>query len=156
MKPEPLPGARCTVSESRRCGATQGHAFPGRYCAPSLARLTHPHRAAMTSNRAIRRAEAIMVSERAVVYAGHAHRSPDALEAPLVKVFSLPVRGPFSFVVRALRCHYSWLTPSGVYLGKKAGDHARRASLVCIERRNSTASRLPRSLSTANSRRIEG
>lgn len=79
MKPEPLPGARLTVSESRRCGATQGHAY-GRH--PGLERLVRrasPHQAPVTFASTIGVAEAIMVSTWALSQNDRARVYPDAL-----------------------------------------------------------------------------
>jgi len=63
MKPEPLPGARFTVSESRRGGATQGHAYNERQLRLRLARHLTPHQLYMKSATTIGFAEAIMVSK---------------------------------------------------------------------------------------------
>jgi len=63
MKPEPLPGARFTVSESRRGGATQGHAYNERQPRLRLARRAAPLQLYMKSATAIGVVEAIMVSK---------------------------------------------------------------------------------------------
>lgn len=63
MKPEPLPGARFTVSESRRGGATQGHAYDESKARSRLARCAAPLQSYVKSAIAIGAAEAIMVSK---------------------------------------------------------------------------------------------
>lgn len=99
MKPEPLPGARFTVSESRRGGATQGHAYE-RQPRLRLARHAAPHQSHMISATVIGVAEAIMVSNWELLGNNHAHVHPDALGATdNAEVFCIPgeVR---SFVAR--------------------------------------------------------
>lgn len=62
MKPEPLPGAWFTVSESRHSGAIQGEACEGCQAGLRLAGRVVPHQTYINSATAIGVAEAIMVS----------------------------------------------------------------------------------------------
>ncbi|KAG7188760.1 hypothetical protein KM043_008379 [Ampulex compressa] len=81
MKPEPLPGARCTVSRTLRRGATQGHAHGGDEAPTGLAKAAVPHHLSVTFEQGIGAAVAIMVSTWASPACRHAHRRPDALRA---------------------------------------------------------------------------
>lgn len=91
MKPEPLPGARFTVSESRRGGATQGHAYDECQTRLRLARSAAPHQSYVKSATAIGVVEAIMVSEWELLENNYAYVHPDALGATdNAEVFCIP------------------------------------------------------------------
>lgn len=91
MKPEPLPGARFTVSESRRGGATQGHAYNECQARLRLALCAVPHHQYMKSATAIGVVEAIMVSEWEWLENNYAHVYSDALGATdNAEVFCIP------------------------------------------------------------------
>lgn len=157
MKPEPLPGARCTVSESRRGGATQGHAHNSRYCAPRLDPATSPHSCPVTSSRSIGRAEAIMVSNWAGIESGHAHALPTPSGHLRSRRCSLYLAGvPF----RSSCKHWAATTPDRL----RRGYSSRRNSQIPLDQgycyatssEFSATSRLPRSISIASSTGIEG
>jgi len=100
MKPEPLPGARFTVSESRRGGATQGHAYNERQPRLRLARRAAPLQLYMKSATAIGVVEAIMVSKWELLENNHAYVHSDSLgETDNAEVFCIPGEAR-SFVAR--------------------------------------------------------
>lgn len=99
MKLEPLPGAQFTVSESRRGGATQGHAYDECKARLWLARYTAPLQLYMVSATAIGVTEAIMVSNWALLVLVPPMYTRAVSGRPTTEVFCIPgeVR---SFVAR--------------------------------------------------------